>query len=33
MVEGENRDQVHSVANRIADAIRAELGVITAQVS
>lgn len=33
MVEGENRDQVHSVANRIADAIRAELGVATAQVS
>ena len=30
MVEGENLDQVHTVANRIADAIRAELGVETA---
>lgn len=30
MVEGENLDQVHTVANRIADAIRAELGVQTA---
>ena len=30
MVEGENLDQVHTVANRIADAIRAELGVATA---
>jgi phosphoglucosamine mutase len=28
MVEGENLDQVHSVAARIADAVRVELGAI-----